>query len=46
MVFHSILFARPEDRIQAETLEAPGFFVDLNLDQIIKSITAGRQEYH
>jgi DNA mismatch repair protein MutS len=46
MTFHSILFERTEDSIQQETLEAPGFFVDLNLDQIIDVITADRQEYH
>ena len=46
MTFHSILFERTEDRIQEETREAPAFFVDLNLDQIIDAITAGRQEYH
>src|SRR6266566_8903915 len=46
MTFHSILFERTEDIIQKETLEAPDFFVDLNLDQIIDAITAGRQEYN
>jgi DNA mismatch repair protein MutS len=46
MTFHSILFARTEDGIKNETLEAPVFFVDLNLDQIIDAITAGRQEYN
>lgn len=46
MTFHSILFERTEDRIKKETLEPPVFFVDLNLDQIIDAITAGRQEYH
>src|SRR6266702_554803 len=46
MTFHSILFERTEDIIQQETLEAPDFFVDLNLDQIIDAITAGRQEYN
>jgi DNA mismatch repair protein MutS len=45
MVFQSILFERPEDRIEGEGLEAPAFFVDLNLDQIIKAITAGKGEY-
>ncbi len=46
MDFHSILFERTEDSIEKETLEAPVFFVDLNLDQIIDAITAGRQEYN
>lgn len=46
MTFHSILFEKAEDSIKKETLEAPVFFVDLNLDQIINSITAGRQEYN
>ena len=46
MTFHSILFERTEDSIKKDTLEAPDFFVDLNLDQIIDAITAGRQEYH
>jgi DNA mismatch repair ATPase MutS len=46
MAFHSILFERIEDSITKETLEAPVFFLDLNLDQIIDAITAGRQEYN
>ncbi len=46
MTFHSILFERTEDRREKETLEAPVFFVDVHLDQIIDAITAGRQEYH
>jgi len=46
MTFHSILFERTEDSVKKETLEAPVFFVDLNLDQIIDAITAGRQEYN
>jgi hypothetical protein len=46
MVFHSILFERTEDSIRAETLEAPVFFTDLNLDQITDAITAGKQEYN
>jgi len=45
VTFHSILFDRTEDGLKEETLEAPVFFVDLNLDQIIDAITAGRQEY-
>jgi DNA mismatch repair ATPase MutS len=46
MTFHSILFERPEDSIKTETLEAPVFFVDLNLDQIIDAITASKREYN
>jgi DNA mismatch repair protein MutS len=46
MTFQSILFERSEDSIQKETLEAPAFFVDLNLDQVIDAITDGRQEYN
>ncbi|MGA2938905.1 MAG: DNA mismatch repair protein MutS [Syntrophobacteraceae bacterium] len=44
--FHSILFEKTGDGIKKETPEAPAFFVDLNLDQIIDAITAGRQEYN
>jgi len=46
MTFHSILFKRTEDSIKEETVEVPTFFIDLNLDQIINEITAGRQEYN
>jgi DNA mismatch repair ATPase MutS len=46
MTFQSILFERTDDSIKKETLEAPVFFVDLNLDQIIDAITVGKQEYN
>lgn len=46
MTFHSILFERSEDSIHSETLEAPLFFADLNLDQIVDAITAGKREYN
>jgi hypothetical protein len=46
MTYHSILFERAEDRADSETLEAPVFFADLNLDQIVDAITVGRQEYN
>ncbi len=46
MTFHSILFERTEEGTKKESLEAPAFFVDLNLDQVIDTITAHRQEYN
>lgn len=46
MRFSSILFETPEDREAGDALEAPAFFVDLNCDQIVAAITAGRDEYN
>jgi DNA mismatch repair protein MutS len=46
MTFHSILFEGAPDTTQKETLEAPSFFTDLNLDQIIDAITLGKDEYN
>jgi len=46
VTFHSILDEKTEDSVKKETLEAPVCFVDLNLDQVIGAITAGRQEYN
>jgi DNA mismatch repair protein MutS len=43
--FYSILFKRPEDRGD-DRLDAPEFFADLNCDQIVDSITAGRDDYN
>ncbi len=45
MAFHSILFEQLHDDQQIQAAEMPSFFVDLNLDQVINAITAGRQEY-
>jgi DNA mismatch repair protein MutS len=45
MTFHSILFKGAEDRPPSEALAQPDFFVDLNLNQIIAAITAGKAEY-
>ena len=44
MTFHSILFHNIDDRTKKETTDAPAFLVDLNLDQVVDAITAGKQE--
>lgn len=44
MTFRSILFEK--DTLQKETVEQPEFFPDLNLDQVIEAITAGKQDYN
>lgn len=45
MTFYSILFESPEDR--EETMcEMPGFFVDLNLDQVVNAICFTKEEYN
>jgi DNA mismatch repair protein MutS len=43
--FSSILFDESEIGTDTDGQEAPDFFTDLNLDQIVASITAGRDEY-
>jgi DNA mismatch repair protein MutS len=43
-IFHSILFG-PASHGQIIRREPPEFFVDLNLDQIVAGLTAGREEY-
>jgi len=46
MTMYSILRERDVDGAKRETAEAPAFFVDLNLDQVVEAITAGKQEYN
>ena len=46
MPFRSILFLELETATDVDKREAPDFFVDLNLDQSVASITAGRDEYN
>lgn len=45
MTFVSVLFARQEDQIAAHRATKPVFFKDLNIDQIVESITIDRSEY-
>ena len=45
-VFCSILFARADDGLKEEPTDAPEFFGDLNLDQIVAAITAEKEEYN
>ncbi len=45
MKFSSILYPRTQDRPSSEVPNAPQYFRDLNLDQIIAAMTAGRAEY-
>lgn len=44
-MFKSILFQNEKDRTRAENSKIPGFFVDLNLDQIVDAITDRKGEY-
>jgi DNA mismatch repair ATPase MutS len=44
--FRSILFDESEITVDIEAQKAPEFFTDLNLDQVVDSITAGRDEYN
>jgi DNA mismatch repair protein MutS len=43
--FTSILFENPDDRERAQRASVPACFADLNLDQIVDSITAEWGEY-
>jgi hypothetical protein len=44
--FSSILFDEAEPSTVSDGQQAPDFFTDLNLDQIIASVAAGRDEYN
>lgn len=44
--FRSILFGELDPPEDLEKLKAPEFFSDLNIDQIVESVTAGRDEYN
>jgi len=45
MTFYSILFEGPHHGIEGGKPEAPAFFHDLNLDQIIDTVTAPWKDY-
>ncbi len=45
MGFQSILFERGEDGIDASPPQEPSSFGDLHLDQVVSSLTAGREQY-
>jgi hypothetical protein len=44
--FESILFGQPGAGPGTSPPEQPEFFAALNLDQVLKSMTAGRDQYH
>jgi len=46
LAFHSILFDGSAISSDIDGREAPEFFTDLNLDQVVAFITAGRDEYN
>ena len=43
--FHGVLFEQPARAAGVDGLEEPDFFVDLNLDQVLEAMTAGREQY-
>lgn len=45
MGFESILFEQPRAGSGVADPEEPDYFVDLNLDQVLESMTAGREQY-
>ncbi len=45
MTFHGILFRNAADGALEHGASEPGFFGDLNLDQIIAAVTDGKDEY-
>lgn len=45
MIFQSILFERVDDNVKKDTLDAPVYFTDLNLNQIIDAVV-GKDSYN
>ena len=46
MVSCSVLFEKSAEPLTSESPKAPAFFGDLNLDQVVNAITAGKEEYN
>jgi len=44
-ILQSVLFPCVSDQLRGRQIAEPDFFVDLNLDQIVAAITAGKEEY-
>ena len=45
VAFESILYKDDVSRVRNAPREVPAYFPDLNLDQIVDAITAGKEEY-
>lgn len=45
MPFLSVLFTEPEEQATASKAGEPDYFADLNLDQVVADLTAGREAY-
>ncbi len=45
MAFQSVLFTQIDARAKKDWISIPDCFTDLNLDQVIEAVTAGKQEY-
>ncbi len=45
MAFQSLLFPPGQEDASAQDLQPPSCFTDLNLDQIVSAVTAGRGEF-
>ncbi|MEU6497122.1 hypothetical protein ABZ890_43340 [Streptomyces sp. NPDC046984] len=45
MSFLSVLFKDPAEQAAAAAQDEPVYFTDLNLDQVVSSLTAGRETY-
>jgi hypothetical protein len=43
--FLSVLFEQPSTAADVDGRQEPDFFADLNLDQVLESMTAGREQY-